>query len=42
MVAFSTAVYGNGDRSVDSSPLVHYLEFVPQDMASKYPKDTNF
>ena len=42
ILEFSTVVYGNGDHGDDSSLLVHELEFVPLDMASKYPTDTNF
>ena len=34
MFAFSTAIYGNGNQSEDSSPLMHKLKFVPLDMAS--------
>ena len=39
MFAFSTVIYGNGDQTED---IVHKLKFVPLDMASKCPEDTNF
>ena len=41
ILEFSIAVYGNGDQGDDSSLLMHELEFVPLDMASKYPTNTN-